>query len=146
MRICTKCLIEKEETDFPAPVAIKREYGTYMKRRPQCKDCVNEYQRRMTLKNNPSDSFEVGGIKRSKRKLWEVYRMTPDEYIELFESQEGLCAICRDATASVVDHCHQKGHVRALLCQPCNVMLGAARDNVSILARGIEYLNNDVGV
>lgn len=145
MRICTKCQVEKEEADFPAPVNIQKKNHVYRKRRPQCKDCVNEYQRRMTVKNNPIDFFEVGGVKRSKRKLWEVYRMTPDEYIALYEAQEGLCAICRESTAAVVDHCHDKGHVRALLCQHCNVMLGAAHDNVSILARGIEYLNRDVG-
>lgn len=145
MRVCTKCKLGKEETDFPKPVAIQRQYGTYMKRRPRCKDCVNEYQRRMTAKNSRADIFEVGGIKRSRRKLWEVYRMTPEQYIEMYESQEGLCAICHISTAAVVDHCHAKGNVRALLCQHCNVMLGAAKDDVSILARGIEYLNKDVG-
>lgn len=146
MRVCTKCNQEKPEADFPAPASIIRKSGNvYSKRRPQCKDCVNEYQRRMTVKNNPIDFFEVGGMKRSRRKLWEYYKMTPDEYIELYEFQEGVCAICQFSQAAVVDHCHTKGHVRALLCQHCNVMLGAAKDDPEILARGIEYLNKDVG-
>lgn len=147
MRVCTKCQEEKEETFFPPPVDITRGSGlVYKKRRPRCRDCVNQYQNYQRKKNNPRDFFEVGGYKRSRRKLWECYRMTPEEYISLYNSQEGLCAICLESQAVVVDHCHDKGHVRALLCQHCNVMLGAAHDNVSILARGIEYLNDDVGV
>lgn len=144
-RICTKCQREKEEHEYPAPIDIHRSGGIYHKRRSQCKDCVNSYQNTMRKKNSPKFFFEVGSYKRDKRKLWELYKMTPEEYVELYDKQNGVCAICMDAEARVVDHCHNKGHVRALLCQHCNVMLGAAHDNVSILARGIEYLNNDVG-
>lgn len=145
MRVCTKCKTKKEETDFPKPVAIKRQYGTYMKRKPQCKDCVNEYQRYMTVKNSRDDMFLVGSHKRSKRKLWEAYRLTPEQYVDMYESQNGVCAICEFAEAVVVDHDHYTGAVRALLCQHCNVMLGAAKENVTTLARGIEYLSRDVG-
>ncbi|WP_236653303.1 endonuclease domain-containing protein [Streptacidiphilus melanogenes] len=31
-----------------------------------------------------------------------------------------ICAVCRDAPAAVLDHCHEHGYVRAPACQPCN--------------------------
>jgi hypothetical protein len=40
-----------------------------------------------------------------------------------------------------VDHDHETGQVRALLCSTCNIMIGHAQDDVSILARAIQYLS-----
>ncbi|MGW3403298.1 endonuclease domain-containing protein [Streptomyces zhihengii] len=33
---------------------------------------------------------------------------------------EWLCAVCREAPATVLDHCHEHGYVRAPVCQSCN--------------------------
>lgn len=44
-------------------------------------------------------------------------------------------------TIFVVDHDHETGKVRGLLCNSCNVMLGHSKDDVAILQKGIEYLN-----
>jgi len=41
-----------------------------------------------------------------------------------------------------MDHDHKTGFIRGLLCHQCNVMLGAARDNVAVLASAIRYLQN----
>ena len=40
-----------------------------------------------------------------------------------------------------VDHCHESGIVRGLLCAPCNVYLGAINDNPDAMKRGAEYLS-----
>lgn len=76
------------------------------------------------------------------------YGITRDRYYELLTEQHHRCAICgvhiSDYTTHAVfavDHDHTTGQVRGLLCQPCNVMLGGAKDNVDNLAKGIEYLN-----
>jgi len=63
------------------------------------------------------------------------YRMTSDDYDMMYALQEGRCAICDTWKVSpglgikiqdtlYVDHCHAGGHVRGLLCYPCNTMLG----------------------
>jgi hypothetical protein len=39
-----------------------------------------------------------------------------------------------------VDHNHDTGEVRAILCKPCNTMLGMAKDSVDRLQAGIDYL------
>lgn len=142
MRICTKCHKEKAESDFPAAITITRNGKPYYKRRPRCKDCVNEYARHMRNTNAQSDFFEVNGKRRSRRQLWEKYKLTPEDYIDMYGAQQGVCAICQFAEAVVVDHDHDTGKVRSLLCQHCNVMIGAAREDVSTLSRGITYLED----
>ncbi|MGL5012790.1 MAG: endonuclease VII domain-containing protein [Bacteroidales bacterium] len=76
-----------------------------------------------------------------------AYGITIEEYERLSEDQGHVCAICKCAQVPsrvckrlVVDHCHQSGKIRGLLCSLCNPMLGYARDNTEILKKGIEYL------
>jgi hypothetical protein len=79
------------------------------------------------------------------------YRLSPDKYAALHEAQGGLCAICREPETRVVrgarepsrlavDHHHQTGEVRGLLCWRCNTAIGNFRDNPAFLRAGIAYL------
>jgi hypothetical protein len=68
-----------------------------------------------------------------------------EEYNKIFDRQEGKCAICgipRNETNKdfAVDHNHETGEIRGLLCLYCNRMLGDAKDKVETLRKGIEYL------
>lgn len=74
------------------------------------------------------------------------YGITVEDCDNLKASQSGKCAICETSTpkgrgAFHVDHCHKTKRVRGLLCTRCNMMLGMAEDNASILLRAINYLN-----
>ena len=72
------------------------------------------------------------------------YGLEPGEYDRRLAQQHGHCAICGQPPPQgkqlEVDHCHGLGHVRGLLCGPCNRMLGAARDSIATLEAAIEYL------
>jgi len=71
------------------------------------------------------------------------YGITAREYLRLFERQEGTCAICFENDGRrrlAVDHCHETGKVRGLLCVNCNTGLGKFRDNITMLQRAIYYL------
>jgi Recombination endonuclease VII len=78
------------------------------------------------------------------------YGITEEQHTEMYESQNGQCAICSNlmvqintkqrSNSCVVDHNHQTGKVRSLLCGKCNRMLGQANDNPTILQSAIEYL------
>lgn len=73
------------------------------------------------------------------------YGITSDEYNELFESQQGRCAICGGHQTEFkkrlhVDHDHDTGQVRGLLCGTCNTGLGMFRDNIDLLDKAIKYL------
>lgn len=84
--------------------------------------------------------------------LYKKYRITLDEYNQMFKQQHGVCAICKNPETRIdkrinrvsnlaVDHCHDTNKVRGLLCHACNAMLGQAGDSIDRLRSGIEYLS-----
>lgn len=72
------------------------------------------------------------------------YDITPDGYLKLLESQSGTCALCQwkpDRHQRLhVDHDHQTGRVRGLLCRGCNLGLGHFKDDAARLARAAAYI------
>ena len=81
------------------------------------------------------------------------YGITLEDYNTLLEQQNGVCAICKNPeTLTVkgkivnlsVDHCHDTGVVRGLLCRSCNVGLGNFRDDVNLLETAISYLTGAI--
>lgn len=74
------------------------------------------------------------------------YGITLDQYNAMLEQQGGGCAICGAATnkngkALFVDHCHDTGKVRGILCYRCNTGLGSFKDNAVLVAKAVSYLN-----
>jgi hypothetical protein len=80
------------------------------------------------------------------------YNITREQYNQMLESQNGVCAICGKEETIVdkrinriillaVDHDHQTGKVRGLLCSHCNKALGGFKDNTGLLNKAINYLN-----
>ena len=73
------------------------------------------------------------------------YNMSVADYNAMFQKQEGRCAICLKHQSEIklrlyVDHDHETGKVRGLLCKPCNSVLGFACDETGTLQRAISYL------
>lgn len=70
------------------------------------------------------------------------YKLRPGEYEALLAAQGGTCAICLQPPPYklFVDHCHETGRVRGLLCAPCNSGLGMLRDRPERAARAAIYL------
>lgn len=81
---------------------------------------------------------------KARMKAWSLrkkYGFTPDEYLAFRESRGNACEICGDTRGPlVIDHDHETGKVRGLLCHPCNLMLGNGRDSADRLRAGVEYL------
>jgi len=79
-------------------------------------------------------------------RLRAVYGLTLEQYDTMLSTQGGSCSICKTVTPDhgsgrfVVDHCHTTGAVRGLLCNSCNVLLGGAKDNQSVLLEAVQYL------
>ena len=78
--------------------------------------------------------------------LRKTYGMTLERFNEMYEQQKGKCAICmgnfEDMTRRHlnVDHDHETGAVRQLLCGNCNVALGALREDINLFEKAITYL------
>ncbi len=70
------------------------------------------------------------------------YGITPGQFEELALAQGYACAICHNVPKSTlhIDHCHETGRIRGLLCTNCNTALGLLKDNADFLASAITYL------
>lgn len=73
------------------------------------------------------------------------YGVTLAQFKKLYDSQKGLCAICKvhmttGITQAHLDHNHMTGQIRELLCRCCNGGLGLFKDNTDTMQRAIDYL------
>jgi len=69
------------------------------------------------------------------------YGVSFDEMAAMIGS--GTCDSCGDPVAGLglhIDHCHDTGKVRGVLCGPCNTALGCVRDDVERLRHLVAYL------
>ena len=78
--------------------------------------------------------------------LFSRYGITPQQRIELFDSQDGKCYICEKHEklfnkSLSVDHNHITGQVRGLLCSLCNQAIGLLKEDTKSLQMAINYLN-----
>jgi hypothetical protein len=86
--------------------------------------------------NNP-DYFRHHWLKRT-------YGLTIETYYSMLLAQDHKCAICKDTLledkTTHVDHDHETGKIRDLLCQTCNRGIGSLKDDVHILESALAYL------
>ena len=101
-----------------------------------------ELERRVELIRQ--ENREKAKAERARIPEWQsrlrTYQLTQEDIDGLIQVQEELCAICHLATPKVIDHDHSTGEVRGLLCSPCNLLLGCAKDNPATLSAAIQYL------
>lgn len=82
--------------------------------------------------------------------LKKMYGITLQDYQQMAEAQNYVCAICCEREVGVdkngiprsmpVDHCHTTGKIRELLCSACNKALGGFRDRPDLLRKAAEYI------
>lgn len=73
----------------------------------------------------------------------EKYGLSASDLQRMLNKAEGRCEICRDPlTAYNVDHNHDTGEVRGILCRACNTALGVFRDDPTILRSAVRYLTD----
>ena len=77
---------------------------------------------------------------RREKFLKNAYDLTPDEALILAELQDHKCAGCGKVRPLQIDHDHETGKVRGLLCGPCNRALGLLGDSVDTLERLKQYV------
>ena len=86
-----------------------------------------------------------------KRSLKRKYGMTSEQYHEKLRQQNNVCYICKKAETSIdgktgnlknlaVDHCHETGKWRDLLCSRCNTTIGKVEESIEILDAMKAYL------
>ena len=122
-------------------------------KRKRCKDCREQglVNKRPAPHPGPrctTHHREFRALKRStswETRIQAVYGISAEDYWQVYEFQDGACYICQRATGKrkklSVDHCHETGVVRGLLCQKCNRdVLGHLRDEIDAFYRCVDYL------
>ena len=133
-RTCRVCGTTKPLENF---YKCNRKGGNPEARHTECKECAKA---RVTAAHDP-ERYRRDHLRRQ-------YGITPEQYDEMLNKQQGTCAVCgtdtpgnsRRTTYFVVDHCHTTQKVRGLLCHQCNTALGLIKDNPETLAKMIGYL------
>lgn len=118
----------------------------------QCKICVKAYY--SVPERRAREKIRVLPYRQSpatKERKWEThlkrkFDMTAEEYNDMLQDQDGVCAICFHTCSTgsrlSVDHCHNTLENRGLLCKSCNVGIGNFGDDVVNLRAAIDYLEN----
>jgi len=137
-KICTVCKEDK-------PITAYRTRGGDMRHllKSRCNTCLY-IKHKEWVKQNPNrikayrnkDSWTL--TKRCARR-----GITPEQLIDAYARQEECCAICKQEiklSDSAIDHNHNTGEFRGVLCKQCNRALGMFKDSPTVLKNAIEYL------
>ncbi|MFA5884439.1 MAG: endonuclease VII domain-containing protein [Acidimicrobiia bacterium] len=126
MKRCPDCGEVKPLEDFP------RNKNCKDGRHPYCKPCHN-------ARGHESRQRLHGGSRHYHLKR--RYGIGATEVDALIVSQDGRCPICGRENPEHVDHDHETGRVRGVLCFNCNGGLGQFSDDIDRLAAAISYLD-----
>jgi hypothetical protein len=168
-RICKRCHDVKDITSFskdatrvdglhPHCKDCRRTYGTPARARArenvELKQRDNDTHKRYYARNRDRLIKNMPTRNPAYNKnsfLKSTYGITLAEFDALVEQQKGVCAICEKPETRKsryggtcrlhVDHDHNTGRVRGLLCHNCNSAIGHAKEDVNVLARSIIYLD-----
>ena len=156
---CGSCEFMKPLSEFGKSSSSKNGLRCY------CKECRKAYNRAHRVEKSEYNKkyrqkhrtklikqqkeyrrTEEGKLTCRKRDLKKSFGITLEQYDKMAENQGGICAICGNININghrlCVDHDHETGKIRALLCDHCNHLLGCAKENVTILQSAINYLHD----
>lgn len=171
MKPCKHCAVNKELSGFHKHPRMNDGHINVCK---DCRS--NYYSgwrsaNREELKQSKSEyyesvKFEVNAEKRVERRtnpskykeqnLQYCYGISLQEYERMHAAQNGKCAICNQpevtktkdgkVRALAVDHCHETGEVRALLCGKCNKGIGLLKDDFEVILSAAKYIHAHKGI
>ena len=138
LKTCTVCKETKPITEY-------RSRGGKMRHltKSPCNHCLYLAHRDWTTRN-PDRVQEY-----RTRDPWTLAKrcarrgISPEDLVTAYEAQGKCCAICESAISlldSAIDHNHETGEFRGVLCKTCNRALGLFKDNPKVLDRAASYL------
>lgn len=145
-KVCTRCKKRKLAKKFHERKNRKNELYSW------CIPCMRKYYKKWS--KTKKGILYVQKYTR-KYQLMKKFGITAIQYTEMFELQNGVCAICKEKETRgrkrninktqrlAVDHNDKTGQVRGLLCSQCNRhLLGSlkGKNEIQILKNAIKYL------
>ena len=134
-KVCTRCCAAK-------PLEAFREHPSGLhRRRSQCRLC----ERALANEVHAADPD-----KHRNRTIKHRYGIDHQQYLDMVAEQDGRCAICRTDEGEAngkgqrywlhIDHDHESGKIRGLLCTTCNTGIAHLRHNPLLLHQALRYL------
>jgi len=135
------CGEEKPKTEF-------RSRGGKQKHllKSYCNTCLYWEHKRWSSENEDKVREYRAKDKWTLKKRCARRGITPAEFWDMYDSQDGECAICFkdiEPEVSAIDHNHDTDEVRGILCKTCNRALGMFKDSKEVLTNAIEYLEEN---
>src|ERR1700761_10093 len=158
---CTKCLKPKHQCDFfldkrrKYPASIKQPCRLCTSDKVKAQRSINPDRIRLQERESWKRRFDINGEKKRFSAMgWRLkykFGITLADFLAMIEKQEGRCAICQidvksltigkgRREAACVDHDHETGKIRGVLCHSCNTGIGLLGDSIGILEKAIKYL------
>lgn len=131
-QVCNRCGVEKPVGSFPAKTL-------------RCRQCCNE----IWAENRRKEGLDPLALRRNSKANKRYGKSGSDYYARLFHEQGGVCAICKKpewkeangrTTNLCIDHNHETGKLRGLLCRSCNSAIGFLKDDLTLVRRAALYL------
>ncbi len=154
-KICAECKIPKNIEEFGKDKYNKDGLNYDCKlcknKKARIRNKVNPQQTKARSKRNASTRAAwyktKPGIESSRRAhLKRKYNITLEDYNKLLDKQNSVCAICGRTEMNnankvlCVDHNHNTGAIRGLLCGLCNSGIGHFQDDIILIRKSISYL------
>jgi hypothetical protein len=151
LKTCTKCGTPKPLDMFGKDKQKKDGLKS------ACKECYSAYDtqrywsdpafhRERRKKHYYAKPPEARSKFHKEQSLRLKYGLTPEQHAQMLEDQDYACAICKTpeseagAKGLAVDHCHDSGRVRKLLCSCCNTALGLLKENPTTISNLLHYV------
>jgi hypothetical protein len=152
MKTCNTCKSEKNLSEFHKHSRTKD--GAY----PDCKICTALKNKEWYTSNKErhaamSANWYAKNKTRATQKQqdWHYrsnYGISYEDFLALAEKQNNKCLICaidltftgKKQTRAVLDHDHDTGEIRGVLCSPCNTGIGLLKDSSNVLLSAYNYL------
>lgn len=153
MKQCRICLHFKPVTSFHKN-GFKRKNGS-SGIRTECKSCSkNVHDKYVETHREELNKYMKGRYDDAEKRrirsygLERMYGLSENDYNNILALQNNKCAICNIDQSNHkrpfdVDHCHETGSIRGLLCMRCNRAMGLFKDNIDILLKAASYLKKN---
>ena len=149
-KLCPMCKLDLPLSSYQKAMGRKNNVQAY------CKECTNKKNREHyssdpraidKRRRREKRRLEKDPMVKRRAELLRVYGITLEEWYDIYDEQNGVCAICdqecKTKKSLSVDHDHDTGRVRGLLCNRCNRGLGLFLDDPEILKKATRYLQSN---
>ena len=144
-KFCSKVCLNRFDNDRKTKIRRKNLTCGY------CGISIEDIKHKKTFCSRRCAEQNFYQSKRSENNLTK-YGLSEEEHLEILIKQDHRCAICRKPETAKyksgtvrllsIDHCHETGKLRGLLCSKCNMGLGLFNDDWLLLENAIEYLGH----